>query len=339
MKIGNREFDIYNNTYIMGIVNVTPDSFSDGGRFLHDRVSVSAHGVTQGKVLDMDAVLRTCGQMINEGADILDIGGESTRPDADTVSVTEELERVIPVIEAIGDNYDIPVSVDTYKAGVAERAVEAGARLINDIWGLKGDEEMAGTVSRLQKEYDGVALCIMHNRRPVTMAGIVTDTGVPVTRHGEDTDYGYRRASNASDNADYSSADEDLFIEDVKDDLSQSIMTAVKAGTDAGRIIIDPGVGFAKTYEQNLCVIKRIDELEHIRIKRDNEYEYIRLPILLGCSRKSVIGKTLDLPVDRRLNGTLATTAYAALKGVSFVRVHDVRDNAEVIRMLKAIYR
>ena len=338
MKIGNREFDTYNNTYIMGIVNVTPDSFSDGGRFLRERVSASAAAMTHGRMLDMDAVLKTCGQMITDGADILDIGGESTRPDADTVSVTEELERVIPVIEAVADNYDIPISVDTYKAKVAWRAVGAGAVLINDIWGLKGDPDMAGTVSALQKEYEGVALCIMHNRKPVTMTCEVEGVGVPITRHGEDTDYGYRRsASDTSGDVRDDSLDEDLFMEDVRDDLACSIMAAATAGVDTERIIIDPGVGFAKTYEQNLCVLRRIEELEHIRLKRDNKYEEIRLPILLGCSRKSVIGKTLDMPVDRRLNGTLATTAYAAMKGVSFVRVHDVGDNAEVIRMLKAL--
>ncbi len=330
MKIGNREFDTENNTYIMGILNITPDSFSDGGRF----TEASHEGVK------MSRVLSACEDMIASGADIIDVGGESTRPGADPVSATEEMERVIPVIEAIARRFDTVISVDTYKAEVAREAVRAGARLVNDIWGLKGDKLMPAAMGEIMRACEDAALCIMHNRRPVTMrrnADAAADSGsayegtVPATMHGEDIDYGYRR----SEDADIAS-DEDLFIEDVRADLAESLKLAADAGIDMRRVILDPGVGFAKTAEQNLAVIRRIGELKKPGADdlRTDGGEY---PILLGCSRKSVIGRVLDRPVDERLAGTLATTACAVYNGISFVRVHDVRENADVIRMLRAI--
>jgi len=330
MKIGNRVFDTDNNTFVMGILNITPDSFSDGGRFV----------VSNWEGADINQVLRACDEMLAYGADIIDVGGESTRPGAAPVSATEEMGRVIPVVEAITKRFDAVVSVDTYKAEVAGEAVRAGARLINDIWGLKGDELMPKAVAEIMGAYDGVALCIMHNRKPVNTdnAHGMQDNGresglpdIPITMYGEDTDYGYRKSGTAVPRA-----DEDLFMEDVIEDLRQSIGLAKAAGVDTHKIILDPGVGFAKTYEQNLAVMRRMDELRRAGMTdpyiTDHEF-----PILLGSSRKSVIGKALDAGVDKRLAGTLATTAFAYMTGVDFVRVHDVRENAEVIKMLKAI--
>lgn len=316
MKIGNREFDVYNDTYIMGILNVTPDSFSDGGRFVKGRSS----GVM------ITEILRACDEMIADGADIIDVGGESTRPGAPTVSADEELERVIPPIEEISKRFDVAISVDTYKAQVALEAVRAGAHIINDIWGLKGDEKMAHTVSSLMQAYEGTALCIMHNRRPVQDNN--PDSSVPITMHGEQIDYGYRR-SVTGDNKE----DEELFVADVKSDLINSLKIADEAGISSDRIIIDPGVGFAKTYRQNLITIKRISDFGNI----DYPSKGYRYPTLLGTSRKSVIGAALNREVHERLYGTTATTSYAYLNGVGFVRVHDVKANADVIRMLRAI--
>ena len=265
MRIGNREFDVKNKTYIMGILNVTPDSFSDGGSFY-----------------DVDSAVRHAGEMIEKGAHILDIGGESTRPGHTQISEEEEIARIVPIIKAIKATYDIPVSVDTYKSKVAEAAILAGADLINDIWGLKYDGTMAEVIAR-----HGVQCCLMHNRKV----------------------------------ADYQN-----FMTDVCSDLKESVDIAKQAGIAEDKIILDPGVGFAKTYEQNLEVIVRMGEL------KDLGY-----PVLLGTSRKSVIGLTLDLPVEERVEGTLVTTVMAVEQGISFVRVHDVQENARAIRMSEAI--
>ena len=324
MKIGSREFDIKNNTYVVGILNVTPDSFSDGGRFV----------VSNGEGAELSQVLRACDSMLASGADIIDIGGESTKPGTPRVSAEEEMERIIPVIEAVKRRFGAVISVDTYKAEVAAEAVRAGAVMINDVWGLKGDKLMSAAVAEIMRGYDNIGLCIMHNRRPAVSEGSDTDDkDVPITMHGEDVDYGYRQdpSGNVLTNA-------DLFMEDVRSDLEDSLKLASDAGIDPGRIIIDPGVGFAKTYEQNLTVMKRINELRHLRFSgtQGTEYEF---PLLLGSSRKSVIGKVLNRETDGRLYGTLATTALAVTQGVAFVRVHDVAANAEVIKMLKAIER
>lgn len=270
MRIGKQEFDCINRTYIMGILNVTPDSFSDGGSY-------------QGR----DAALFRVGEMIAEGAHIIDIGGESTRPGYTQISELEEIERIMPVVEAIKQNYEIPVSVDTYKSKVAGAAIAAGADLINDIWGLKYDEEMAG-VSMAEVIAKGeVACCLMHNRKEAV----------------------YRD-----------------FIKDVQADLAESVRIALSAGISKDKMMVDPGVGFAKSYEQNLQIIKQIGSF------KESGY-----PVLLGTSRKSVIGLTLDLPVDERLEGTLVTTVMAVLGGCSFVRVHDIKANARAIRMAECI--
>lgn len=267
MIIGNRTFDVTNHTYVMGILNVTPDSFSDGGRF-HKR----------------DEVLFRVEEMIKEGMDILDIGGESTRPGYTRISDEEEIERIIPVITAIRSRFDVPVSLDTYKSEVAKEGIKAGVDLINDIWGLKYDKNMAGIIAKAD-----MPCCLMHNRNH--------------------TDY-------------------QCFMEDVAADFSETLRLAAMAGIKDERIILDPGVGFGKTYEQNLEIINRLQELK-----------IFGYPILLGASRKSVIGITLDTPVEERLEGTLATSVIAVLKGCGFVRVHDIKENVRAIRMTEAILK
>lgn len=265
MIIGSREFDTEHNTYIMGILNVTPDSFSDGGRYN-----------------SLDAALFHAQQMADEGADIIDVGGESTRPGHTQISDEEEISRVVPVIEKLKQEFDIPLSVDTYKSAVAEAAVRAGADLVNDIWGLKYDEKIASVIAE-----SGAACCLMHNR----------------------------------EQAEYND-----FTADFMDDMRECVRLADKAGIPRDKIILDPGVGFGKTYEMNLTIINRLEILHDLK-----------LPILLGTSRKSVIGLTLDLPADQREEGTLVTTVYAVQKGCAFVRVHDVEKNRRAIRMTQAL--
>ena len=265
MKIGNRIFDVKHHTYVMGIMNLTPDSFSDGGQYNQ-----------------MDQSLKHAERLIHEGADLLDIGGESTRPGHTQISSDEEIDRIAPVIEKIKSKFDIPLSVDTYKSSVAKVALELGADMVNDIWGLKVDEKMA----RLVTDYK-VSVCLMHNRK----------------------------------NTDYRD-----FIADTLVDLQESIDLAKEAGVSKDKIIVDPGVGFAKNYEQNLEVIRRL-----------GEYQSLGYPVLLGTSRKSVIGLTLDLPFGEREEGTLVTTVMAVLAGCAFVRVHDVESNVRAIKMAEAI--
>lgn len=263
MFIGNREFG--KHTYVMGILNVTPDSFSDGGRFN-----------------DIDRALKHTEELVNDGADIIDVGGESTRPNYTQISDSEEIERVVPVIEKIKQNFDIPVSIDTYKSAVASAAVSSGADMINDIWGLKYDGNMAKVISE-----SGAACCLMHNRK----------------------------------NAQYNS-----FVDDVLNDLRESVEIAKRAGIQKDKIVLDPGIGFAKSYKENLIMTNNLERM--------NEIGY---PVLLGTSRKSMIGLTLDLPSDQRLEGTIATTVMAVIKGCMFVRVHDVLENKRAIMMTEAI--
>lgn len=267
MIIGRKEFDTKHHTYIMGILNVTPDSFSDGGKYNR-----------------MDAALSHAQQMISEGADIVDVGGESTRPGHEQISDEEEIERTAPVIEALKREFDVPVSIDTYKSSVASAALEAGADLVNDIWGLKYDEKIASVIAK-----SGAACCLMHNRREAAY---------------------------------------DDFLRDFMEDMRECVRIADQAGIPRDRIILDPGVGFGKTYEMNLEIIDRMDILHELE-----------LPILLGTSRKSVIGLTLDLPADQREEGTLVTTVYAVQKRCGFVRVHDVEKNRRAIRMTEALMR
>lgn len=265
MTIGKKEFVFGKKTYVMGILNVTPDSFSDGGHYNH-----------------LEDALLHVREMIEDGADIIDVGGESTRPNYTQISEQEEIERVVPIIKAIKENFDIPVSIDTYKSQVAKAAAEAGVDLINDIWGLKYDSDMVKVV----KEYN-LPVCIMHNRN--------------------DTDY----------------ID---FRKDMIADIKASLLIAEQAGIQKEKIILDPGVGFGKTYEMNLQAIKYLEDFINLGF-----------PVLLGTSRKSVIGLTLDLPVTEREEGTLATTVIGAMKGCHFVRVHNVKANVRALRMTEKI--
>lgn len=267
MKIGGKTFDTEHQTYIMGILNVTPDSFSDGGRYN-----------------SLDVALCHAWDMIRDGADILDVGGESTRPGHRQISDEEEINRVVPVIEKLKAEFDVPISIDTYKSRVAEATLEAGADLVNDIWGLKYDRKMAETIVK----YDA-ACCLMHNRE-----------------RAEYTD----------------------LIPEVLADLKESISLAKRAGIPEEHIMIDPGIGFGKTYEMNLEMLKNLASLQSLGY-----------PVLLGTSRKSVIGLTLDLPADQREEGTLATTVMGVMSGCSFVRVHDVKANYRAIKMTEAILR
>lgn len=263
--IGGHSFRRSGKTYIMGILNVTPDSFSDGGSWN-----------------SVDRALFRVEEMLRDGMDIVDVGGESTRPGYTEVSAEEETARVAPVIEAIKSRFDIPVSLDTYKSKVAEAGILAGADLINDIWGLKYDENMAAVIAR-----SGLPCCLMHNRREAV--------------YGD-------------------------FMREVAEDLAETLQLAETAGIMKDKIILDPGVGFGKNYQQNLEIINCLEQ-----------FARFDCPLLLGCSRKSVIGQTLNLPVDDRLEGTLVTTVMGVMKGCSFVRVHDVRENSRAVRMAEAI--
>lgn len=265
MKIGSKEFDIENKTHIMAILNVTPDSFSDGGSYQ-----------------TIDAIRRRAQSMISEGAEIIDIGGESTRPGYTPISDAEEIRRIVPAIECIRKDCDVPISVDTYKPVVARAAIEAGADMINDIWGLKYDNRMAEIIAK-----EGVSCVLMHNQKDKT----------------------YRD-----------------FLPECRQGLAESLKIAQDAGIAQDKIVLDPGVGFAKNYEQNLSVIKHLDY-----------FGELGMPMLLGTSRKSVIGLALDLPVTERVEGTLVTSVYAVLAHYAFVRVHDVAANLRAIRMAEAI--
>lgn len=267
IRIGNRKFKASGAVYVMGILNVTPDSFSDGGRYTA-----------------VYPALKRVEKMIEEGADIIDVGGESTRPVYQKISDEEEIGRTAGIIAEIKKNFDIPVSIDTYKSKVALAALQAGADLVNDIWGLKYDSKLAGIIAEF-----GAACCLMHNRN-----------------HTEYKD----------------------FMGEMKADLRESLEIAHKAGIADEKIILDPGIGFGKTYEQNLQAICKLGELRELGY-----------PILLGASRKSVIGLTLNLPVEERLEGTLATTVLGVSAGCSFVRVHDVLENKRVIQMAEAVQR
>ena len=243
MRIGRREFDTENHTYIMGILNVTPDSFSDGGKYNR-----------------LDQALFHVEEMVGEGMDILDIGGESTRPGYSPVEWEEEASRVLPVIRAVRERFEVPISLDTCKSRVAEEGLQAGADLINDIWGLKSDPGMGAVIARLK------APCVlMHNRKEALY---------------ED------------------------FLKDVTEDLRKTLSLADQAGIDREKIILDPGIGFGKTREQNLQMLH-----------------------------------SLEQPVTERLEGTLVTTALAVWKGCAFVRVHDIKENVRAVKMAEAVLK
>lgn len=261
-------FEYGKKTYIMGILNVTPDSFSDGGSYT-----------------SIEKALNHAKEMIDSGADIIDLGGESTRPGHQIVDAKEELRRVLPVVKELKKQLNVKVSVDTYKSIVAEETLKLGADMINDVWGLRKDPNMASVIAK----YDA-HVCIMHNQ--------------------DGTDY-----------------DKDI-MESIKEFLIESIKIAKSAGIDDRKIVLDPGIGFGKTLEQNIEVMARLDEL------KDLGY-----PILLGTSRKSMIGKILDLEPKDRVEGTIATTVLGIKSGVDIVRVHDVLENIRAIKVADAICR
>ncbi|CAM3691988.1 dihydropteroate synthase [Marinicrinis lubricantis] len=267
IRCGRKELRLGERTLIMGILNVTPDSFSDGGKYVR-----------------VEQAVEQAQRMVEEGADIIDIGGESTRPGFQQVSAEEELRRVIPVIEAISSKLDVPISVDTYKAETAKQSLEAGAHIINDIWGFKRDPHMAEVAAAY-----GCPVILMHNR--------------------ETEDY----------------VD---FLQDVKSDLAESIKIAKRAGVKDEQIILDPGIGFAKSHEQNLHLMNHLYAL--------GEMGY---PVLLATSRKRMIRNVLELPVDDVVEGTLATTVIGIMQGCSIIRVHDVKANRRAADMTDAIQR
>ncbi len=272
MRLRNRELPIGERTLLMGILNVTPDSFSDGGE----------HFKTD------DAIARAR-RMIEEGVDILDIGGESTRPGSKPITAREEIERVVPKIKAIRDGSDVLISVDTYKGEVARAALEAGADIVNDITALNGDESMAGVIAEAD-----AAVVLMHMR------------GTPETMQ-EDTEY-------------------DDVIKEVLASLKMSIGKAEGAGIEPGKIIIDPGIGFGKTAENNITILKEL-----------KSFLSLDKPLLLGTSRKSFIGVITDRDVKDRIFGTAASVCAAVLNGASIVRVHDVREMSDVVKITDAI--
>jgi dihydropteroate synthase len=272
----NYSFDFSQRTCIMGILNVTPNSFSDGGTYF-----------------EKDAAVKQALQMVEDGADIIDIGGESTRPGSEPVPLEEELRRTLPVIEALAKEIKIPISIDTYKSEVARRALDAGASMVNDISGLKFDPEMPHIVCKY-----GVPVVVMHIR------------GTP---------------KDMQKNPVY-----EALIPEIMDYLRESIERAREAGVPEERIIIDPGIGFGKTFEQNLVIIHNL-----------HEFTFLEKPVLIGSSRKAFIGKVLgDKPPDERLEGTAAAAvAISIINGANIVRVHDVKEMVKVVKIADAIKR
>lgn len=278
-------FEWGTRTFVMGIVNCSPDSFSGDG------IAESSAAIAQGM------------RMVEEGADILDIGGESTRPGSTPVEVEQELRRVLPVIEGLADHVAVPISIDTSRATVARAALSAGASLVNDVWALTRDPAMADVVAEA-----GAGVILMHNRAAKAVVGALGGHYGQVEYGGDD------------------------IVEAVGEELAQYVSRAEAAGIARARIIVDPGIGFGKGVEQNLELLRRLDQLGDRPGLAD-------LPLLVGTSRKSVIGLTLNLPVTERLEGTLATLALAIARGADMVRVHDVRAAVRCCRMADAIVR
>ncbi len=273
-------------TYVMGIINATPDSFSGDGLLSAEETVAKA--------------LAQAHQFFAFGADILDIGGESTRPGSQPVSTEEELRRVIPVIKAIRAELDLPISIDTYRADVAQAALDVGADWVNDVWGLRMDPNMAYVVAQV-----GCPVVIMHNRSKP-----------------KDVDQEARLGGR------YIGVEYDNLIKDIKSELQESIELAIAAGIQEEQIILDPGVGFGKTVEQNVQIIRELDQIKAMGY-----------PVLLGTSRKSFIGYTLDLPPDDRVEGTAVTITLGIERGADIVRVHDVKQMVRVAKMTDRIVR
>ncbi|WP_037029105.1 dihydropteroate synthase [Psychrilyobacter atlanticus] len=272
MLINNKKFDFKNKTYTMGILNLTPDSFSDGGSYT-----------------DVEVAIKRAKKMVEEGVDIIDVGAESTRPGATYIEEEEELKRILPVIKRLVTEVDVPISIDTYKSRVAEECIKVGAHIINDIKGLKGDPNMAEIVAKY-----GVSVIIMHTK------------GDP---------------KNMQENPEY-----DNIIEDIKESLKESLDIAVKAGISPKNIILDPGIGFGKTFHGNLEIIKKLCEFKKL--------EY---PILIGASRKGFIGNILGTPPLDRVEGNLAIAVISAYNGASIIRVHEVKETVRALKVADSV--
>jgi dihydropteroate synthase len=270
----NKRLNLFCRTHLMGILNVTPDSFSDGGNFFK-----TEEAVRQGL------------KLAEEGADIIDVGGESTRPGSEPVTVEEELRRVIPVIEELAKRTDVPISIDTYKSKVAKEALDSGARMVNDISALRFDPEMKNVVA-----YYKIPVALMHIK------------GTP---------------KNMQDNPFYENV-----VEEIKDYLEESMKIAKDAGIEEEKILIDPGIGFGKTLEDNLKILKNL-----------KKFTELGKPLLIGVSRKSFIGKILDLAVEERLEGSLAVLAVSIMNGANILRVHDVKESKRVARLVDAVLK
>lgn len=262
LECGPYRLNMSGRTLIMGILNMTPDSFSDGGRYNA-----------------VEAALERARQLVQDGADIIDIGGESTRPGYERISSEEEMARVVPIIERLAREVAVPISIDTYKADVARASLEAGAHIINDIWGAKADPDMANIAAET-----GAPIVLMHNRKEKPYEN---------------------------------------FMRDALGDLYESIQIAKNAGVKDGQIILDPGIGFAKNLEENLLMMRNLHVLTSLGY-----------PVLLGTSRKSMIGNTLNLPVEERVEGTIASTCLGIQQGCRIIRVHDVKENARAAKMM-----
>lgn len=272
LKLGDRNLPLGERTVVVGVLNITPDSFSDGGQNFSIETAIE-------RAIEMEA----------QGADIIEIGGESTRPGATPVAVDEELARVLPVLQGLQGRLNIPISVDTYKNQVARQALACGASLINDISALRFDAAIADTVAET-----GAALILMHMRgEPSTMQQIA--------------------------------ASEEIFAE-ICSDMEEALQTAVARGVQRQQIIFDPGLGFGKTFEQNLAILNHLER-----------FATLNLPVMIGASRKSFIGRITGRPANERIFGTAASVAAAILRGAHLVRVHDVREMVEVARLTDAI--
>ena len=270
--INGKEFDLFNKSYTMGILNITPDSFSDGRKYIKT-----------------EEALKRALNIINEGADIIDIGAESSRPGATPVSEEEELNRIIPVLDSLKGNVDIPISIDTYKSKVAEESIKRGATIINDIYGFKKDKDMAKVVANT-----GVYCVLMHMRRD---------------------------PNNMHENPHYNDV-----VEEVFEELKESIAIAKNAGVKDDKIILDPGIGFAKDFNHNMELLKKLDK-----------FIALGYPLLMGVSRKRFIGAILDAEPNNRLEGSLAVASYIATKVPSILRVHDVKETVKTLKVINSI--
>jgi dihydropteroate synthase len=293
MSVGGRVLEWGARTYIMGVLNVTPDSFSGDGLLTAPQALASPENL-------LAAAMQQARDFVAAGADILDIGGESTRPGAAPVSAEQEADRVLPVIQAVAAELDVLISIDSYKAPVASAAIQAGAHMLNDIWALRADQGLAQLAARAR-----LPLILMHNRSSWASAEVKERLG------GHYIGMAYEN-----------------LIEDIRRELLESVAIAHAAGVPDEKIILDPGIGFGKTVEQNLELLDRLGEVRSLGY-----------PLLLGPSRKSFIGYTLDLPPEDRLEGTAAAVTVGILRGADIIRVHDVRFMARVVRMTDAIVR